>query len=105
MHSFPTLASFFLSQLYELLVIISLSSQQYPALFKAFPYSSMPICRAVFMVPRVRRWREVTVLRRAMAPGKDVGRSKGRRGRYAVEEQDVIGRGDEQDASAGIGGR
>ena len=40
-----------------------------------------------------------------MAAGKDVGRGEGRRGGYAVQEQDMVGRGDEEDTGAGVCGR
>ena len=40
-----------------------------------------------------------------MAAGKDVGRGEGRRGGHAVQEQDMVGRGDEEDTGAGIYGR
>lgn len=56
------------------------------------------------MMTRVRRWREESVLRRAMAPRKDVGRGEGRRRRYTVEEKDMVGRGNEEDAGTGTGG-
>ena len=40
-----------------------------------------------------------------MAAGKDVGRGKARRGGYAVQEQDMVGRRDEEDTGAGVCGR
>ena len=40
-----------------------------------------------------------------MASGKDMSRGEGRRGGYAVQEQDMVGRGDEKDTGAGVRGR
>lgn len=40
-----------------------------------------------------------------MAAGEDVGGGEGRRGGDAVQEQDMVGRGDEEDTSAGVRGR
>ena len=40
-----------------------------------------------------------------MAPRKDVGGGEGGRGTYALEQQDMISRGNEEDAGAGLGGR
>ena len=37
-----------------------------------------------------------------MAAGKDVGRGEGRRGGYAVQEQDMVRRGNEKDTGAGV---
>ena len=38
-----------------------------------------------------------------MPPRKDVGGCEGGRGTYALEQQDVIGGGNEEDASARLG--
>ena len=37
-----------------------------------------------------------------MAAGKDMGRGKARRRGYAVQEQDMVGRGDEEDTGARV---
>ena len=57
------------------------------------------------MVPGVPSRRQGAILRRAMASRKDVGGGEGRRGRYAVEEQNMVGRGNEEDTGAGACGR
>ena len=106
MHGSPPLVSIPLSHINQLLFvrIVSLPRQQYPALLKAFAYRSAPIRQAVFVMGRVRSGRQRTVLRRAMAPGEDVGGGECQRGGYAVQEQDMVRGGDEEDAGAGIRG-
>lgn len=102
MYFLPPIIPLLLAQFYHFPRIILASSEQESALFKALSNGCKAVGLAVLMPSDVFARRYVTVLRREIPAGEDVGGGKRGGCLDAVEEKDAVCGGDEEDTGGRV---